>query len=388
MRACSRCGHVNADQLVYCFSCGRRLGGAAGITGSPDDLLVAQARGPASGAGPDGFAATVPLSNLEGEIARGAAAITRRGPVVPLFSWGLDSLRYVFAYVRGRIDAEDQKRRLIEEREGAKRLIEGAFAELGQLVRSDVRADVPDTSQVADLIETIARAETRREAAITDLAAVERFQEADDARLAKEQAAAETDWKACDLGATEVDKTLRRIDDERREIDLDIARLDDDSKTAEPLHRNTARAALVARRATLNVSYAALRERAAALRASTVATRTKLDQAVSARRQASVAMAASLAGHARARNDADSQIRDLVTQLGRAAAEARLALPSLTPTTGRIARLEQLIADRNRQLVGLERNEGHSEIRKLAIGVALLCAILGALVAGLWAFFR
>jgi hypothetical protein len=390
MRACLRCSYDNPDHLIYCFSCGRRLSGGAGVSwaGAPaaareaapsPALKTAPGSGLASETAPDGFAATI------------AHARTRDGtpsgqqPVVGsnILMRGLDCLRYVFLYVRGRIDAEGRRRALVEERDGAHRLVHGAYAELGQIILAQ-----PDASpELAGPVEAVRRVEAQRATAIADLAAAEKFQAADDLRLGLEQASAETELNACERGAAELDRTLRQMEEERREIDTELGRHRD------PNHGSTARGnsdatALESKRANLEVRYGSQRERAAALRASTIAARAKVDQASAARRQAAAAMAASLVGHARARGDAEASIRELVAEIGRVATQIRFPLSSLLPGYARVSRLEQTIVEREREIESVERMMGQYSLTKLATGVGLLSAILCVLGASLWALLR
>jgi hypothetical protein len=395
MRACGRCGHDNADHLTYCFSCGRRLGGrsptfppdAANIPlGGPTATLavgapVADGRTPLTA-----FAATVALSNVRGR--RAAAPGTpppSRGAILRAF----DALRYVFTYVRGRIDAEERRRDLVDERDGAKRLVEGALAELGQTVLGEAAKTSPPTPELAAALDAVARAESRRRAAVGDIAVAEKFLSSEDLRLASEQASAESEWKACDTGAQGIDKMLHQVDEERRALDAETSRLREASGgRSDALDRRPERAALDEKRARLDDQYGSLRERAAALRASTIAARAKLDHAIAARRQAAAAMAASLVGHTRERADAERQVRELTIQVGRLACGLRLPDPALLPGYARVDRLEETIVDRDRQIVAVERTMGHYDARRLATGLGVLTAILGVLGVSLWAVFR
>ena len=189
---CAFCGRCGPPTRNHCLS---SLAGAGRIrararTFLPEDPRpwIASADAPApvgqtpDGSAPDGFAATVALTTGESAAhAQTTAPINRAGLLSAAVSSSIQSLRYVFAYVRGRRDAEQRRRRLIEERDGARRLVDGAFAELGQLVR----ADAAGKPELASLIEAIARPEARRDTAIADLAAVEKFQATDDVRLAR-----------------------------------------------------------------------------------------------------------------------------------------------------------------------------------------------------------
>ncbi len=387
MRACGRCGHDNADHLPYCCSCGRRIEKAAGVLplGPRQETSLSTSTaigaGTVAGTASAGFAATVALSKVRGE----NAPLTGKPKDSGAFLQAFDALRYVFVYVRGRIDAEDRRRAHVDERDGAKRLLDAALIELGRIV---LHAR-PETPELAKTIDAVAGSEARRQAAIADLAAAEKFQAADDLRLGAEQASAETEWKSCDSKAGEIDDRLRQFDDERRALDAELLRLrEDPQETDADRHDNARRSTLTAKRTRLDDDYGTLRERAAALRASTIAARAKLDQSIATRRQATAAIAASLLAHVRDRTEAEKQLRDLTLEIGRAATELRVPVPAALPSYARVDRLQETIAESDRQLAGVERTIGRYNIRKLAAGLGLLTAIAAAVGTALWAILR
>jgi hypothetical protein len=297
---------------------------------------------------------------------------------------GWAALRYVFAYVRGRIAAEDRKRNLVAERDGAQQLVEGALFTLGQiLVAQEVSAP-----EVASLIERVAKERVRRDAAAADLAAAEQMQLSNDLRLGIHQSNAENDWVACATGAVEIDRLLRQIEDERRGALDDKGRLRATSGDAGTVTENRERGALDQKRTLLDEQYASLRERAAALRATTIARRATFDQATAARRQAAAAVTASIAALVRERAEADQQLRLLTIQTGRAATQARLPLPALQAGYAQLSRLEATIADRERQIASVQRRLARTDRRKLAIGAGLMVAIAAVVGAGAWALLR
>ena len=53
-----------------------------------------------------------------------------RRPSGPGWVWVGDSIGYIYVYLRGRLDAEDRRRRLTEERAGAEAMLSGAYNEL------------------------------------------------------------------------------------------------------------------------------------------------------------------------------------------------------------------------------------------------------------------
>ena len=199
MRACARCGHHNPEPLAYCFHCGGRLRGGAGWADGP------QAKGGSSeGAGPTaGFAATVPLVSASRPASGPPSTAPQpvRGPVRSV----LHAVPYLWGYVRGRIHAEDRKRLLADERQGAERMIEATLAELGA---SAIAGPAPPP-ELAEAAVQVADARQRRDAAIADLTSAEKLQAVEDMRLGLDQTAAESEWKACTGGAAEMDQIGR-----------------------------------------------------------------------------------------------------------------------------------------------------------------------------------
>src|SRR3569623_2041964 len=160
MRPCALCGHANAAHLPYCSACGKRLRPlGAGETPPPQP----GSRRPGDDSGAQGFAATV----ARGPARSGLVAVeapTALAPVtLPPSVWARarESVGYVFATVRGRIDAEEQRRDLISEREGARRMAESTLVELGHAVLVQSIAAPP----LRELTEAAARLKKRREAA-------------------------------------------------------------------------------------------------------------------------------------------------------------------------------------------------------------------------------
>ena len=124
------------------------------------------------------------------------------------------------------------------------------------------------------------------------------------------------------------------------------------------------------------------------LREAAGAAKAKYDEAVAAHRQATSAMAASIAGRQRDRAEAEREVADLTSQLGRVTAEVRPPHAALTSSYLNIDRLNETIADRSAQLAALEQASGHFDQRKLATGVGLLTSMLIATAAALWAVLR
>src|SRR5436189_5332366 len=125
MRACASCGHANADHLAYCFGCGRRLRPLGAFVPAPAIAvpLPAAAVSLAEDATVSELAATMAIDPLligaELGPPRTRNALLR----------GYDAARYVFTTIRGRLDAEERRRQLLREAEGAKRMAEGTLVE-------------------------------------------------------------------------------------------------------------------------------------------------------------------------------------------------------------------------------------------------------------------
>ena len=403
MRACGRCGHSNADHLSFCFSCGRRLENVR--WGSPegagaDSASAADVGGPSNAAGmtgsmidgeqvtvtvtdaaPSAYALTMLVHNRRqrapegGSGAHGGGA-ARIGLSTHRHAW--EALRYVFVYLRGRLDAEARRRQLIAQRDDAHRMLESAVLGLGEVIAAE--GDTPP--EFAELVQTIGVARDRRDTAIRELGITEKLQVSDDLRLGIEQSRAETEWRACDTRAAELDRLLRALEQERREVDEQLRAMNAASSVAESGAEgsHTRRAALHAEAALVDERHSALRERAAALRASGIAARAKFDRATSARRQAALDLTARMSAHTRDRLEAEASIHELTLQIGREAARLRLDRPSLSPGYAHLARLEAMIEERDGQLVGLKDAAGGYDARKLAIGIGVLASVAAALV--------
>ena len=367
MRTCAHCGHANADHLPYCSACGKRV----------RPVSLAETPAPQLGQrtpGDTGFAATVALGPARAAeltaVAAGEPAV-----VAPASAWARarESVGYVFATIRGRIDADEQRRHLRGECEGARRMAESTLVELGHAVL----VQGIDSPRLCELTEAATRLKKRREAVATDLAAAEKFQAAEDLRLGLLEAAVENECKAYDQSVADVEQTLSRHAAERQ--------------TAEGKRETggTPGPALSpSQKLELDEQQRALRERAAALRASGMAARARLEQAVATRRRSAAAAAASVAGHTRERAAIEEESRLLTARIGARALELRLPSPHLVPGYERHDRLQAAIRLHETELARLEQLKGGLDRRKLAAGVALMSASLGALIVALWALLR
>ena len=372
MRPCSRCGFESADHLSYCVQCGRKFA----ATGTFSDF-----RQPT--AAPAAFAATLALQDLP-PTPRPSAPGQSTSHSSSL-RHGLDSIRYVFVYLQGRLDAEERRRRLVDEREGAVRMAAGSLAELGRTVLEQGI----NTAELTGLLEAVGGAQAQRETAIAELAATEAFRSSEDARLGAVERAAETELRASEGGVADVEKTLRQVDEERKAIAALLNRTTRDPRGGgDPEQEASERQQHETKRARLEQQYDTLRDRAAALRAASLAARTKVEQAQAGRRQASATLTASLTGHGRERDEAERRVQDLTAQIGRIAWQLRLPDATLMPRYDRIDRNHQTIADRDRQIATIEATIGRYDQKKLAIGVSLLAGLLIAVALGLWAILR
>jgi chromosome segregation ATPase len=330
--------------------------------------------------------------------AKGAAARRSR------LGWAGDSIGYIYVYLRGKLDAEERRRRLTEERAGAEALLSGAINELAQTVLREGITH-PD---LTGLLEAIGRAHARREAAAADMAASDVLQQAEATRLGAQESAAEAERSAADRALREAEEILRSATADRRAADTRLGRVRDErarldreaagnqtltrARSAELAHEAEGLAdeqdALEEQTARLDRELTDLRATGAALRTAAAAAKSKHEQAVGARRQAASAMAASIAGRQRDRSDAEREVAELTAQLGRATAEVRPPHAPLLSSYQTVDRLSATIADRNGQLSALEQAQGHYDLRKLMTGVGLLLTVLIAAAGALWAVLK
>jgi hypothetical protein len=424
MRSCRHCAHENADHLAFCSQCGRKLakteggsGGSAGLGGFGGLAQVAATRRPITAGDGTAYSRTVMATpgpalltgratvaagrNLSGRLSEMAAA---EAPAAPRsrVRWLGESIGYIYVYLRGKLDAGERRRRLLEERSGAEALLAGALNELGQIV---LREGVQH-AELTGLLEAIGRAHARREAAAADTVSSESLQQTEVARLGNQQAAAEAEWTAADNASRESDQILRaatadrrtagtrlaRVRDERGRIQRDTLTTTGDARSAQLAHDDaglaTEQRALEEQVERLDAQLADLREKDGALRDAAAAAKLKLDAIVAGRRQAASAMAASIAGRLRDRADAEREITDLTAQIGRVTADIRPPHAILLSGYQNIDRLAETIGDRTAQLAAIEQARGHYDHRKLVAGVGLLTCMLVGIGAALWAVLR
>jgi hypothetical protein len=407
MRPCRHCAHENADHLAFCSRCGHKL--------ARTDGALAAVRRPAVSGEQAAFSRTV-LATPGPMLATGRATVSGGRSLAELqegaasspamtaqprsrVRWLGESVGYIYVYVRGKLDAGERRRRLVEERAGAEALLAGALNELGQTV---LREGIQH-AELTGLLEAIGRAHARRETAAADTASSESLQQAEAVRLGSQQEAAEAEWTAADNASRESEQILRaaaadrrtagarlaRVKDERARIARDALTTTGDARSVQLAHDaaglDTEQRALEENVSRLDSLLADLRGKTAALRAAAAAAKSKLEQAVAGRRQAASAMAASIAGRSRDRADAERETTELTTQLGRVAAEVRPAHATLLSNYQNIDRLTETLADRTAQLAAIEQARGHYDHRKLATGLGLVTCML---VAALWVLLR
>ena len=158
-----------------------------------------------------GLAATIALETMGPKEGRRPDGQERRHPV----SRGYQAARYVFTTIRGRMDAEERKRHLIAETDGARRMAEGTLVEIGQTVL----AQGITHPELQILVESVTKQRARRDTVSADLAAAEKFQASEDLRLGLLESAAESEWKSCADAAREAELALGRNEAEKREVD-------------------------------------------------------------------------------------------------------------------------------------------------------------------------
>jgi chromosome segregation ATPase len=316
--------------------------------------------------------------------------------------WLVGSIGYIYVYLREKVDAGERRRRLIEERDGAERLLGGAVKALGVTILAQ-GIQHPD---LTGLLEAIGRAEARREAAVADIGASEKLQTAEEARLGAQEAACEAESTASDRASHEADELIRGVSRDNQETAARLsrardarARLERDAEAADATPDGREKAAnlrheaagkqseettLEVQVARLDAQLAEMRERSATLRIEAQAAHAKLEAAGTMRRSAGSAMKASIAGHARQRVDAAREVAELTDQLGRAATQARSTDPLLGPMYQSIDRLEETMSDRAQQIASLDLARDHYDIKKLVTGVGLLTSLVALTAAVLW----
>jgi hypothetical protein len=377
---------------------------AAAAAMSPTVVASAPPRTRSGAAIPVSGRATTPTPPPEPAPANGARRRSR-------FAW-IGSIGYIYVYARGRLHATERRRRLIGERDGAQALLAGAVREVGATILRD-RIEHPD---LAGLLESIARAQARRQAALGDVTASEKQKENEESHLAAQEATTEAHFRVSERAMRDADELLRGVDadlerassrlgrvrDERARISREIsgaaAAPDAKPRLASLRHDDQGlgaeQQALDEQAQRLERQQAELREKTVALRADATTARAQLDQAIANRRQAASAMAATLAGHVRDRAESERALADLTEQLGRAAAELRPDRPAgpegstLPSAYQRIDRLQETIADRTIQIAELEKASAHYDQRKLATGVGLLASFIVATGVVLWAVLK
>jgi hypothetical protein len=123
-------------------------------------------------------------------------------------------------FLRGKLDAEERRRRLTEERSGAEALLSGAMSELGAAVLQH-GVTHPD---LTGLLEAIGRANAKREAAVADGAAADSLQQAEATRLAAEESAAQAEFSTADKASRDADDLLRAATGDRRMVETQLAK--------------------------------------------------------------------------------------------------------------------------------------------------------------------
>jgi chromosome segregation ATPase len=352
------------------------------------------------------IAATVALSpTMVAHRPTGSALSPAGGAAAPpsRLRWMGESIGYIYVYLRGKLDAGERRRRLLEERAGADALLASAINEIGLAV---LREGVQHP-EITGLLEAVGRAHARREGAAADALASEGLQRAETGRLTAQVDTTEADFDAAAKASRDAEEVLRAATTDRRAAENQLGRIEDErariEREAGVAGVGAARAAQRAHEAAgldaqaralkdqierLDRQFGDLRARAGALREAAAAARAKRDEAVAAHRQATSAMAASIAGRQRDRAEAEREVADLTNQLGRVAAEVRPPHPALTASYQNIDRLNGTIADRTAQLAAVEQASGRYDVRKLAAGVSLLTSLLGATAAAIWAALR
>jgi hypothetical protein len=380
MTVCPACRHSNAEYLPYCSACGRRVRAPAAATAptlatpAPTTSLPTVADGLLS----PGLAATIAMAGTPA--GGGPASSPTAEPAPGVVQRGVRAVGYVFTTIRGRLDAEERRRGLTAERDGALRLSEGTLTEVGQTVLAQNLTG----PRLNELRETAQRLAKRREGILADLAATEKFQAAEDLRLGLLEATAETEWKNSDASVQEAEAALKKNEGERREAKDALARLDAAGTAASPSERQ----ALEQRRVQLDEQQRTLRERAAALSASQSALQARLDQATAARKHARAAVAASLAGRQRERAQIEDDLRNVTARIGAQAIESRLPSPHLQGAYERFDRLADVVRATEAELARVESLRGGLNHGQFAAGLGIILGLTTTVIVALWKLMR
>ncbi len=382
----------------------------AGATGRDTGLGSLSAGGPVSLTGAMSRTVLAPLpagssSSLADATPRPSGS-TAAGAGASRIGWLAGSIAYIYVFLREKLDAGARRRRLVEERDGAARLLGGAVKELGATILAQ-GIQHPD---LTGLLEAIGRADARREAAAADIVASEKLLAAEEGRLGAQELVLEAEWNACDKASRNHEELTRGVSREnqdsagrlarardtraRLERDAELAESSPDGKQKGAHLRHEAAGmksdeeAVEAQVTRLDAQLVEMREQSSSLRAAAQAARTKLEAAVATRRSAGSAMKASVAGHDRERADAEREVVELTEQLGRAGAQSRSPIAALAPLYQSIDRLEETLSDRGRQIAAIDQAQAHYDHRKLITGVGLLTGLFALTAAVIWVVLR
>jgi len=380
MNVCPGCRHPNAEHLAYCSECGRRVRPpAAGVDGAALATPAPTLATPLASRTSAELAATVAL-NAPAVGAPSSLSSATPEPARGAIRAGLRAVHYVFTTIRGRLDADERRRQLADERDNALRLSEGTLTEVGQTVLAQNIA----SPRLDELRWTAQRLTNRRAVILADLAATEKFQAAEDLRLGLLEAAVETEWKTSDASVRAAEAALKKNEAERREVKDALSRYD----TANTPPPSSERLVLDQRRVQLDEQHRALRERAAALSASLSALQARIDQASAARKQARAAVAASLTGRKREREENENDLRNVTARIGAQAIDSRLPSPHLQGAYQRFDRLADTVRAAEAELARLETLRGGLDRRKFATGVGIIVVITTVVILALWKLIR
>jgi hypothetical protein len=330
----------------------------------------------------------------------------RSGGAPSRLGWIAGSIAYIYYYLREKVDADERRRRLAAERDGADRLLAGAVRELGITI---LNQGIQHTD-LTGLLEAIGRAEARRETATADIAASDKLLAVEEGRLGAQELVFESAWTADDQASREAEELIRGVSRDNQVVATRLnrarearLRLERDAESAEGAPDGKQKAAhlrheaagkrseedaLDAQVTRLDQQLVEMRDRSSALRVAAQEARAKLEAAVAIRRSAGSSMKASIAAQTRERADAERERSELTEQLGRAAVQARPTVTGLHTLYQGIDRLQDTLADRAQQIAALDQSMALYDQRKLLTGVGLLTSLVAVIVAGLWVVLR
>ncbi len=403
MRSCRHCAHENADHLAFCSQCrpktaphrrwtaGRQPAHDRDPAPTRGRCWRRRARSDDGGTpSPARGRCSTGRCRPSGRASAGAPAPTACRSRV---RWLGESIGYIYVYLRGKLDAGEHRRRLLEERSGAETLLAGALNELGQIGparrgrstpsygiargdRTGARASRGGGRRRGDVgISAAERGDAAGEPAVGRRGRMGRRRQGQPrvrADLARGDRRSPHDGHAS--GARRGRAGADRTRHQRRAAPSATPGSRSWRTTPPGSRQSSARWKRTPSGSTRSSQTCAPRRR----RCATPPRRRRRSwiRSSPARRQAASAMAASIAGRMRDRVDAEREIGDLTAQIGRVAADVRPPHAALLSAYQNIDRLTETIGDPQRPSGRDRQARSHYDHRKLLAGLGLVDCML------------